>query len=427
MKKRALILAGASLLFLSSSALAGQREDVAKRWAPVLEQEVKDGKDLLTAYDFDGNWAGDDNDENLSACLAGSKSCDLSAKVYFTVIETATHWFVQYLPYHATDAKMTNGHEHDTESVFAVVQKDGSATGKLVALETRFHTEWFTYADASIVKDGAKTIDGVIHADATGHPQVYIQQVGHGFCGGFSPPNNVFPDLQLQCKHGENPHIDGTGVVYRPDQAPSAPTITKNQTATVGYALEEIYTSFWARRAEVGPGKAFKSLVDFDGERCNVLACPKQFGGAFQGDRGESPSGPWNQEPGKGTTGNGSQFFDPAFTMSKRLTFASGFSLDYCHNPYLGIVDQCAKPQSTDPTSPTDPTKPGSSSDPSSPDDRAGDPAASPEASSSEANGADGCAIRHASSPASSRWSFAAIVAGLIVLRRRRGAGRTFA
>jgi hypothetical protein len=407
---------GASLLWTASAA-AGQREDVAKRWAPVFEQEVRDGKDLFTAYDFDGNWAGDDNDENLTACLDGQKTCDLSAKVYFTVIETSSHWFVQYLPYHATDAKMTNGHEHDTESVFAVVAKDGSEAGKLLAVEVRFHSEWFIYADASVVKDGAKTIDGAIHADATGHPQVYVQQVGHGFCGGFSPPNNVFPDLQLSCKHGESPHIDGTGVIYRPDQAAVAPTITKNSTATVGYALEEIYTSFWARRTEVGAGKAFKNLVDFAGERCNVLACPKQFGGAFMGDRGDSPSGPWDQEAGKGTTGNGSQFFDPAFTMSKRLTFAPGFSLDYCHNPYLGIVDQCAKPQSTDPTNPTDPTKPSGETKPSDPSDPSG---AGDEAS---ASGADigtesGCATSRSHAGSAASWLLA--VAAVFVLRRRR-------
>jgi hypothetical protein len=418
MKKALLVLGLAAGAFLrTTSAAAGPREDVAKHWAPVFQQEVRDGKDLFTAYDFDGNWAGDDNDENLAACLEGQKACDLSAKVYFTVIETSSHWFVQYLPYHATDSKTTNGHEHDTESVLVVVAKDASATGKLLAVEMRFHSEWFIYADSSVVKDGAKKIDGAIHADATGHPQVYVQQVGHGFCGGFSPPNNVFPDLQLQCKHGEQPHIDGTGVVYRPDQAPSAPTITKGQTATVGYALEEIFTSFWARRTEVGEGKAFASLIDFTGERCNVLACPKQFGGAFMGNRGSSPSGPWNQEAGAGTKGNGSQFFDPAFTMSKRLTFPTGFSTDYCHNPYLGIVDTCAKPQSTDPTQTGDPT--GSNAKPS-------DPASTPPSdddgtASSRADSGDenGCATSRARRDAPSTLVVAIGVA-LALLRRRR-------
>lgn len=415
-KKKALVVVGASILW-TAGASAGQREDVAKRWAPVFHQEVKDGKDLLTAFDFDGNWAGDDNDENLAACLDGTRPCDLSAKVYFTVIETSSHWFVQYLPYHATDAKMTNGHEHDTESVFAVVAKDGTATGKLVAIETRFHSDWFIYADSSLVQDGAKKIDGPIHADATGRPQVYIQQVGHGFCGGFSPPNDVFPDLQLSCKHADAPRIEGAGVVYRPDQPPSAPSpsITKGQTATVGYAMDEILTSFWARRTEVGEGKTFASLIDFAGERCNVLSCPKQFGGAFMGNRGDSPSGPWNQEAGAGTKGAGSQFFDPAYTMSKRLTFGATFALDYCHNPYVGIVDECAEPQSKDPTTTTpmvEPTTPASEKN---------DPSASDEAGGvrGDSVGAEsGCAAtssRNSSSP----WP-CVVVLGVVFARRRR-------
>jgi hypothetical protein len=281
----------------------------------------------------------------------------------------------------------------------------------------RFHLDWFVYADSSIVTNGAKKIDGAIQADASGRPQVYVQQVGHGFCGGFSPPNNVFPDLQLQCKHGESPHVDGTGVVYRPDQAVVAPTITKGQTATVGYALEEILTSFWARRTEVGDGKTFKNLVDFEGERCNVLTCPKQFGGAFMGDRGSSPSGPWDQAAGAGAKGQGSQFFDPAYTMSKRLTFPTGLSLDYCHNPYVGIVDQCATPQSTDPTHPVDPT--GSTAEPSDPASTSVATGEGDRASATDV-AEDGCSTTRARAGASSSWLVA--IAAVLAWRRRRHA-----
>jgi len=348
------------------------REEIAKRYAPIFHQEVRDKtRDLYAAYDFDGNWAGDDNEENL-ACVADAKKCATSScaggkctlvgTVYFTVIETTTHWFVQYMPYHPRDTKATNGHEHDTESVLAVIAKDPSRPeGKLLAIETRFHTEWFAYADAS-VKAGAKTPNGAIHFDGQGHPQVYSQQVGHGLCGGFSPPNNFFPDLQLTCDHEKAPHIAATGVVYKPDLPATHPIVVDGKAVDAGYALVEIFTSFWARRSEVGPGKTFKSVVDFTGERCTVLACPKQFGGAFMGDGGESPSGPWNQEAGAGVSGRGAQFFDPAYTMAKRLAFAQPFALEYCHNPYVGIVDACPKPASTPP-----PTMPGSTSIPPTP------------------------------------------------------------
>lgn len=92
MKSSMFLCVGVALLGLTSVGRAGVREDVAKRWAPVFHQEVRDEKDLYTAFDADGNWAADDNDETFAASPH-------TATVYFTVIETATHWFVQYMPY----------------------------------------------------------------------------------------------------------------------------------------------------------------------------------------------------------------------------------------------------------------------------------------------------------------------------------------
>jgi hypothetical protein len=248
-----------------------------------------------------------------------------------------------------------------------------------------------------------------------------VQQVGHGICGGFAPPNDFFPDLQLECKHGEIPHIAATGVIYRPDRPVSAPAVVTNETVEVGYAMEEIATSFWARRTEVGAGKTFASLVDFEGERCDVLACPKQFGGAFEGNRGESPSGPWNQEAGAGTKGNGSQFFDPAYTMSKRLTFPAGFSLDYCHNPYLGIVDRCATPSSAAPgnDAPGSDTRPPAA--PSSAT-RDVDPAASSPANADERE-SGGCAMHGRSRAKANDGSALLVLASLLAWLRRGSSG----
>jgi len=78
---------------------------------------------------------------------------------------------VQYMPYHPLDWKVTNGHENDTESVLAVVQKDGSAFGKLLVLETRFHLDWFDYAADAGVQGASGSVDGPVHLDAaSGRP-----------------------------------------------------------------------------------------------------------------------------------------------------------------------------------------------------------------------------------------------------------------
>src|SRR5207247_2569683 len=110
------------------------------------------------------------NAENVKS-QCGTKNCPLIATVYYTVTETPTHWFVQYLPYHPVDWKVTNGHEHDTESVFAVITKAGGGLGKLLAMETEFHGTWYQYGLDATVKDGADTVDGPIHFDTkTGRP-----------------------------------------------------------------------------------------------------------------------------------------------------------------------------------------------------------------------------------------------------------------
>jgi hypothetical protein len=174
--------------------------------------------------------------------------------------------------------------------------------------------------------------------------------VGHGLCGGFSPPNYLFPDLQITCNHDQQPHIYRTGVIYSPDVVPvEMPIVADGRTVYAGYQMVELLTSVWPHIHEIGPGKAFLSAIDYQGERCAQFDCPKQFGGAWEGNEGQSPAEPWGQPPGAGVNAVGDQFFDPAYTMSKRLTFPEPFSLDYCFNPYLGIADTCTPPDAGTP------------------------------------------------------------------------------
>jgi|SRR5579871_5932044 len=346
-----------ALLALPPAAMATPRADLALHWAPIFYQETHDPvKDLYSAYDFDGDWDGDNNAENMACYAKGGcpsakcdgQGCPLVATVYYAVFETATHWFIQYMPYHPLDWKLTSGHEHDTESVFAVVGKDGSPFGALQALETRFHIWWLDFADGQSVTNGAASLTGPIHYDqSSGRPAVYVQMVGHGICGGFSPPNYVDPELSLTCDGATPPHIDKDGVVYHPDLAPSMPQVTSG-VVMAGYTLVDNMDVVWPHIHEIGAGKAFKSAVDYGGERCATFACPKQFGGPWEGDEGSSPAEPWAQPGGSGVSADGDQFFDPAYAMSKRLKFPMPFSLDYCWNPYLAITTGCPGDQAPD-------------------------------------------------------------------------------
>jgi hypothetical protein len=310
----------------SSAAVRGA---VAARWAPTIYQETRSEVDLITAFDFDGDWDGSNNSAHL-------RSFPLRAVVYDTVVETATHWFVTYVPYHPVDGKVPSGHDHDTEHVTMVVRKDGSAFGRLEVMETRFHNWLYQYAAPGVaIGDGADDVDGPIHLGEDGRPEIYMQRTGHGICGGQSP---TFPidALALRCHHKERPHIAHHGVVYRYKGAAGLPRSLDDR--DVGYALVEIGDTLWQHAHTSGPHATFSSLIDFHGERCDRYDCPRGIGGLLAPAAGHDSTGmPWEEGGGRGVGSRGDAFLDPAFTLSRRLRFPPPMSTDYVFNPYLGV------------------------------------------------------------------------------------------
>ena len=76
---------------------------LAARWAPVWYQDTDSSDykaDYIVAYDFDGDTRSDNNWENLK-----KSGVDLSAVIYYTVVETQTHWFITYTDFHPRDWK----------------------------------------------------------------------------------------------------------------------------------------------------------------------------------------------------------------------------------------------------------------------------------------------------------------------------------
>jgi hypothetical protein len=79
---------------------------LAQRWAPIHYQDVDvtgdhalGGKsDYLTKYDFDGDLSGRNNWDNAAATNA-----NFSAYVYYSVVETSTHWYIVYMFFHPRD------------------------------------------------------------------------------------------------------------------------------------------------------------------------------------------------------------------------------------------------------------------------------------------------------------------------------------
>ncbi|MFG2040046.1 hypothetical protein [Dactylosporangium sp. NPDC048998] len=91
------LLAGAVLTVPAQVAQAAVTDaDLAYRWAPVHYQDTASTyrADYLAPVDYDGDWNTLNNWNNLDAFASG-----LTGTVYYSVVETGTHWFIGFLPW----------------------------------------------------------------------------------------------------------------------------------------------------------------------------------------------------------------------------------------------------------------------------------------------------------------------------------------
>ncbi|GAG88804.1 unnamed protein product, partial [marine sediment metagenome] len=190
-------------------------ESLAWHYGPVIHQGAASDQDYITALDFDGDWIGNNNWEN-------QPTGDLSAYVYYSVIESKTHWFLFYSLFHPRDYTYedctTSGgcHENDLESIQLTVEKDGTPFGKPKTLETLAHDSIYLYIFDESVGSGFLRVTGKAELEG-GHPLVYVEALGHGIYGhkGASSSIYYFPRL-----------LGGGTVTYRVGEQAEVPEST---------------------------------------------------------------------------------------------------------------------------------------------------------------------------------------------------------
>jgi hypothetical protein len=125
---------------------------LAKRFAPVLVQEQRGRADLLAALDYDGNWNGRDNWENL-------ERFPQKAVVYAHTIETKSHAYLLYAFFHPRDWYRVNvmrvQHENDLDGALVVVSKGLGEQVLLVETTGKGPLERYS-ADSGLATDGVK-------------------------------------------------------------------------------------------------------------------------------------------------------------------------------------------------------------------------------------------------------------------------------
>jgi hypothetical protein len=326
---------------------------IAARFAPVFMQGLGETPraDYITNFDFDGDWKGDNNWNNLD-----NRSFPLRAWVYYSVVETSTHYFVHYAVFHPRDYKgglaastalgalikgglerlgkdptsglarsLSLSHENDLEGCLVVAAKRGSGVDSAVVeyVETVSHNRFLKYRTAEGRSDVGESIE-----TRGQQPVLFIEPKGHGISRFIDEAEQSRKSVNgiityVYAARADDPaSVEGTaeGVDIGYDLTPISETLWKHALSganeTYGEAGE--YRAFRLRSAEsktVAVGSAFRGQVGF----AQNMARPPW--GWFDESETDRPPGEW--------------FFDPAAVVARHFGLDKDFSTVYTYQPYL--------------------------------------------------------------------------------------------
>lgn len=325
---------------------------LAGHWAPDIYQDTwfLPAADYLTAFDADGDWTGRNNLDNFMT----GRFAPYRAVVYYTVMESETHYFIHYDFFHPVDydrylLRLLPGtcHENDLEGILVVLAKDPNAPwGRFRVMESLAHNFFYRYANADGISSAAgKSLEPATLRDGS-HPQIYIQQGGHG-------PYEL-NSRKSGFKRGD--FKGKTGVIYRFTGRAEAPEGPNDR--EVGYELVDFLApgGIWEHRCGGETFDREKRMVyqpppGRPGVPAEVSGCgaaPGTIPLSFDGDHSGLANSADRAKPfwswaGSNTRGEprGAWGLDPAWTMSRHYSFEEPFSLDYRCNYFLGIMTDC--------------------------------------------------------------------------------------
>jgi len=309
---------------------------IVEHWAPMLAQETwfQPKSDVPTRFDFDGDWHGDNNWDNLE--LGTSQ-----AYVYYAVVETASHWFLIYNAFHPRDYsdKCVVGtcHENDNEGLILTVRKDGSEFGKLEVMETLAHNNVYSFVNDRRIRAGIHNVDGDIEFYHDSHPVVFIESGGHGIYGSRSSHAKYLA--------AADKFTNGTGITFVYKGVAERPKHANDR--LVGYELLPIQHHWWSRASDDSGWKerTFDEYFVYQPFGNRPAGTGKRIAGTFLGRKQSSnkakPFWGWHDTASrkKNVLNTGQWALDPAYSVSKNLTFPAGEAPDttYTFNPYLGV------------------------------------------------------------------------------------------
>ena len=296
----------------SAQALEGhpseEYRDLAEYWAPTIYQDVSERyltrADIPTCFNYDGDWRGDNNWENL-------ENYQQIPSAYFSVRETLTHYFIEYDFYYPRDDGPISAekHENDLEGCILVIRKDDSPYGQLQLMETQAHNHWYQYTNDPSISSGSDDIDGGILLDEH-RPKIYLSANGIGTDAGHG----------VKAYDGR-PANGGDGIVFKfiTGDAVMPDDTSGSYVHEYDYALITM-DELWERRYDVGgAGHTYNDWGHFHGDTYTDSSCTL----------------PWiKDDPDDGPLYDGVYWSDPAFFIDTHLNGLGEFSHTYTFNPY---------------------------------------------------------------------------------------------
>jgi len=328
--------------------MSAQHLKLAKKYAPLLIQKVnKEWKvaDQIAPVDFAGSITDVSKNHQKLYDLDRNDTTTIKPKIYFSVCETTTHFFIIYAVYHIVDwwkrlvpnnlidrfRYMLENHFHDMEGALFVITRHPE--GLIDGVITVAHRNFYLYTEPVIRSKNQKdnlafperslritkfreTIDGHIEVSPT-LPRVYlyIQSNGHG----------IRCDRSKWSRGEEVWYYRPKGISFNPDPDPGPEQIVIKH-----YQLENIFkkNGLWDNR--------FNNMVFLQDRK-------GKWGFVYQNKKGvleRSPANPpWSWNDRNDPSPIGEIATDPAHFI---LRYAQGWgpvSTQYISNPYLSIGD----------------------------------------------------------------------------------------
>ncbi|MEP7364708.1 MAG: hypothetical protein ABI972_15745 [Acidobacteriota bacterium] len=310
---------------------------LAEHWSPLFAQETwwQPKADIPTRFDYDGDWQGDNNWDDLEDGTS-------QAYIYYAAMETETHWFLHYNVFHPRDYsdKCVVGtcHENDNEGLILTVRKDGSEFGKLELMETLAHNNVYSFSNERGIGKNIHNIDAGIDFYQDSHPVVFIESGGHGIQGAQGPHSGY--------RFSGDTFAAGTGMTLVYKASADRPRHPNDR--QVGYELLPIYDHWWTKACQQESGwqeRTFDEYMTYEPVGGRPTTPCRLIGTTFYGRKESSnkakPFWGWHDiaTQKKKALGTGQWALDPAYSIQQSLRFPSDkpISLKYIYNPYLGI------------------------------------------------------------------------------------------